>query len=81
MTDRRPNLTDRTDLTGGQGKAAPSTLRGEALWGAKAIAAFLDCSVDKVHSLKETDAPISKIGGQLFALRSDLLEWLRRQAA
>lgn len=59
----------------------PITLRGNALWGAKAIAAFLDCSVDKVHSLKETDAPISKIGGQLFALRSDLMKWLQQQAA
>jgi hypothetical protein len=59
----------------------PTTLRGNALWGAKAIAAFLDCSLDKVHSLKETDAPIKKIGGQLFALRSDLLEWLGQQSA
>jgi phage terminase Nu1 subunit (DNA packaging protein) len=60
---------------------APTTLRGDALWGAKAIAAFLDCSMDKVHSLKETGAPISKIGGQLFALRSALMKWLQRQAA
>lgn len=60
----------------------PSTLRGNAMWGAKAIAAFLDCSTDKVHSLiRDTDVPITKIGGQLFALRSDLLEWLRQQAA
>jgi hypothetical protein len=59
----------------------PLTLRGNALWGAKAIAGFLDCSVDKVHSLKETDAPITKIGGQLFALRSDLMKWLQQQAA
>lgn len=61
--------------------AVPITLRGNALWGAKAIASFLDCSVDKVHTLKDTDAPITKIGGQLFALRSDLLAWLHRQAA
>jgi hypothetical protein len=61
--------------------AVPLTLRGNALWGAKAIAAFLDCSVDKVHSLKETDAPITKIGGQLFALRSELMKWLQQQAA
>lgn len=59
----------------------PDTLRGNALWGAKAIASFLDCSLDKVHSLKETDAPIKKIGGQLFALRSDLMEWLQQQTA
>lgn len=59
----------------------PLTLRGNALWGAKAIACFLDCSVDKVHSLRETDAPIVKIGGQLFALRSDLMKWLQQQAA
>lgn len=59
----------------------PHTLEGNALWGAKAIAAFLACSTDKVHSLKETDAPISKVGGQLFALRTDLLDWLRQQAA
>ncbi len=62
-------------------ETVPATLRGNALWGAKAIASFLDCSTDKVHSLKDTDAPIRKIGGQLFALRSDLLEWLNQQAA
>jgi hypothetical protein len=59
----------------------PDTLRGNALWGAKAIASFLACSVDKVHSLKETGAPIKKIGGQLFALRTELLEWLQQQSA
>lgn len=59
----------------------PITLHGNALWGGKAIAAFLDCSVDKVHSLKSDGAPIKKIGGRLFALRTDLMDWLRQQAA
>lgn len=59
----------------------PDTLRGNALWGAKAIASFLDCSTDKVHTLKDGGAPIKKIGGQIFALRTDLMDWLRQQAA
>lgn len=65
----------------GSALLVPATLRGDALWGAKAIATFMDCSTDKVQTLRDSGAPISKIGGQLFALRSELMKWLQRQAA
>lgn len=80
MSERPPHTLEGRGLLKIQ-QPPPHTLEGNALWGAKAIAAFLACSTDKVHTLKETDAPISKVGGQLFALRTDLLEWLRQQAA
>lgn len=59
----------------------PMTLKGQALWGCKAIANFLDTPQDKVAKLREMGAPIGKVGGQLFALRSDLLTWLQGQIA
>ncbi|QCP87443.1 DNA-binding protein [Cereibacter sphaeroides] len=49
------------------------------VWGLPAIAQVLGCGVDKARRLANdpsTGAPISKKGGQYFALRSRLLAWL-----
>lgn len=58
-----------------------STLRGEALWGGKSIARFLDVPIDKLATLREAGAPIGKVGGQLVAMRSELLRWLQATIA
>ncbi|MGE0853638.1 MAG: helix-turn-helix transcriptional regulator [Hyphomicrobiaceae bacterium] len=52
----------------------------EGLWGAKAIARFLGVSQDTVRAwARDPQVPIFKPPGsrRLFALRSELLRWLR----
>ncbi len=50
----------------------------EALWGARAIAQFLRVSVDSVYDLARDPAcPIHKPSGRYFAMRSELMRWLR----
>ena len=78
-------LTDLTVLTGTPTSLAvrnentPHTLSDECLWGQKAIAAFLGCSLDKVAALRDAGAPIGKAAGHVFSLKSDLVRWLRQQ--
>lgn len=59
----------------------PNSLKGEALWGGKAIAAFLAVPVDKIQSLRDAGAPIGKIGGQLVSARTELLKWFQATIA
>jgi hypothetical protein len=55
----------------------PRTLEGDILWGAKAIARFLDCSVDFVETLcDDRSAPVRKRAGRICALKSELVAWL-----
>lgn len=57
--------------------AIPETLRGDLLWGAKAIARFLDCSPDFVETLcEDPSAPVRKKAGRFCALKSDLVAWV-----
>lgn len=47
------------------------------LWGAKAIAARLNCSTDFVYSLADDPkSPIRRVAGRIFVLESELIEWL-----
>ena len=47
------------------------------LYGANAIAAFLDMKPRQVHHLRETgQLPLGKIGGRLFALKSQLRNFM-----
>ena len=56
----------------------PETKASEALWGAKAIAQFINRSVDVVYELAvDPDAPVYKPGGRYCALPSELLVWMR----
>lgn len=54
----------------------------DRLWGLTAIAAFIGVSVDKARRLAtRTDAPIYQPDGKsYFALRSELMAWLRTKA-
>jgi hypothetical protein len=50
----------------------------ERLWGAKAIARVIGCSVDTVASLaRRPETPIYQPGGRYYALRSELERWLK----
>lgn len=54
------------------------SLSKEALWSAKAIAAFLGCPVDRVYRwADDPSVPICKKGGSYFALKTELWAWLR----
>lgn len=57
--------------------AIPETLKGDVLWGAKAIARFLDCSPDFVETLcEDRSAPVRRKAGRICTLKSDLVAWL-----
>lgn len=57
---------------------AESTLISERLWGAVEIAGFLGVSVDTVYEWAiDPDVPIYKPGNRYFAIRSELMRWLR----
>ena len=57
---------------------SPITLRGERLWGASEISAFLGVSVETVYSwAADPDVPIYKPGSRYFAIKSELCDWLR----
>lgn len=89
MRDNRDSqlLTDLTVLTAphtslevrNENSPPPLSLREECLWGQKAIAAFLGCSLDKVTALRDAGAPIGKAAGHVFSLKSELIHWLRQQ--
>ncbi|PSO30217.1 DNA-binding protein [Bradyrhizobium sp. MOS002] len=50
----------------------------DELWGAKAIARHIGCSVDWVYQLAaDPDAPVFKPCGRYFAMKSELRSWLR----
>lgn len=58
------------------------SLRVERLWGAPAIAAFLDVSVDRVYDLaKDPNCPIFMAGKRYTAVRSELWRWTRQKPA
>lgn len=50
------------------------------LWGLPAIAQVMGCCIDRARRLANdpaSGAPISKPGGRYFAVRSELLGWMR----
>jgi hypothetical protein len=48
------------------------------LWGAKAIANFMGRSVDTVYNLADDPkAPVYKPGGRYYAIKSELIVWLK----
>jgi hypothetical protein len=54
------------------------SLGGEAIWGAKAIAAFAGVGIDTVYAWALDPAvPVYKPGGRYFAIRHELMAWLR----
>jgi hypothetical protein len=56
--------------------------RAGKLWGASMIAAFLGVSESWVYDLaKDPNCPIYKPSGRYFALKSELIEWLRTKPA
>jgi hypothetical protein len=56
----------------------PETKSTEALWGAKAIAQFINASVDVVYEMADDpDAPVYKPRGRYCALKPELLVWMR----
>ncbi len=53
-------------------------LQDDALWGAKSIASFAGVGVDTIYAWAlDPDVPVYKPGGRYFAIRSELLTWLR----
>jgi hypothetical protein len=56
----------------------PNASGPDALWGAKAIARFLESSVDYVYELgADPSAPIYKPSGRYYSTRTELRSWLR----
>lgn len=54
------------------------SLRGDRLWGASEISAFLGVSVETVYTwAADPDVPIYKPGSRYFAIKSELRDWLR----
>lgn len=54
------------------------SLRGERLWGATEISAYLGISVETVYAwAADPRCPIYKPGRRYFALKSELRGWLR----
>lgn len=63
-------------------KITDLNLSREALWGGKAIAGFLGCSVERVYRwADDPEVPITRRGGTYFALKSELWAWLRASKA
>jgi hypothetical protein len=59
-----------------------NSLAAEALWTADAIARFAGVSPDTVKAwAKIPHIPVYKPGGRYFAMKSELLRWLRTKAA
>lgn len=53
-------------------------LHTQAIWGLKNLAKFMGCSVDRVRTMaKDPTCPISRPGGQWFALKDELWAWMR----
>lgn len=57
-----------------------TSLRGEKLWGAQAMAQFTGLSTDTIYRLADDpDVPIYRPpgAGMLFGIKSELVAWLR----
>lgn len=54
----------------------------EKVWGLQGIASVLGVSIDTARrwaNSPKIDVPITRPAGRYFAMRSELLEWLRRR--
>lgn len=53
----------------------------DAIWGARAIAKFLGLSESRTYELADDEkCPIYRPSGRYFALKSELLQWLRTKS-
>lgn len=60
--------------------ATETSLIGERLWGAPAIAKFCGVSVATVYRWADRDGcPITLTGGRYFALKSQIMRWMLKQ--
>ncbi len=54
------------------------SLGSEAIWGAKAIGTFAGVGIDTVYAWAiDPDVPVYKPGGRYFAIKQELMTWLR----
>ncbi|TFF27525.1 DNA-binding protein [Jiella endophytica] len=72
-------MTDRGDLTPRAFDRLTRTTETDFVWTASGIARFLGCGPDLVRSMREAGAPIRQVrkGGQIYASRAELLDWLK----